>query len=283
MEIRIWRELVQILFNRTDLVDVLKPFFENLRNENINNEKYLPLLKTFSNYHRKVLYQMKILTNERFHSLVLNRTFININNNNNINNNINIEEIVAGDKIRELQQLIQETDISKFNTIIKPFREVEKMKIPLIQYCIMKNARECFKYLLVNGYDNPNQYMKEYFQEDPRVPFYRRNIINKRYEWDSMSTAIFFENKEIIKILEEKGMEKGKDPSHIEAAILSYRNIIVEEILNDIKINENNEEFKKTLNNALVASSKCNNIKGVEVLIKKGAKINSQDIHYLNF
>ena len=225
MEIRIWRELVQILFNRTDLVDVLKPFFENLRNENINNEKYLPLLKTFSNYHRKVLYQMKILTNERFHSLVLNRTFININNNNNINNNINIEEIVAGDKIRELQQLIQETDISKFNTIIKPFREVEKMKIPLIQYCIMKNARECFKYLLVNGYDDPNKSMEDSIFHFFGLP---SSIINNhKCDWDCMATAIYFGNKEIMKILEEKGIEKGKKSSHIEAAILSYKNLIL--------------------------------------------------------
>ena len=27
------------------------------------------------------------------------------------------------------------------------------MKIPLIQYYIMKNAIKCFKYLFVNGYD----------------------------------------------------------------------------------------------------------------------------------
>ena len=45
-----------------------------------------------------------------------------------------------------------------------------------------------------------------------------------------MATAIFFGNKEIMKILEDKGIEKGENQSHIEAAILSYRNFIAKEI-----------------------------------------------------
>ena len=55
----------------------------------------------------------------------------------------------------------------------------------------------------------------------------------KRYEWDCMNTAIYFGNKEIIKILEQKGIKKGKKPAHIEAASLSYRNLIVKEIIED--------------------------------------------------
>ena len=72
-----------------------------------------------------------------------------------------IEEIISGDKIKELEKLLQEKDIKSFNTITKSFLEVKKMEIPLIQYCIMKNAIECFKYLLVNGYDDPNKTMEE--------------------------------------------------------------------------------------------------------------------------
>ena len=43
-----------------------------------------------------------------------------------------IEEIISGDKINELEKLIQEKDVNTFNTIIKSFKEVEEMKIPLI-------------------------------------------------------------------------------------------------------------------------------------------------------
>ena len=87
------------------------------------------------------------------------------------------------------------------------------MEIPLIQYCIIKRAIECFKYLLVNGYDDPNKTMV--VQND------RQHCYNI-YKWDCMTLAIYFGNVEIIKILESRGIEKGRLPDHIEAALLSY-------------------------------------------------------------
>ena len=48
MQEDIWRELAQILYYRNDLADRIQPFFKNLNNENINDEKYTPLLQTFS-------------------------------------------------------------------------------------------------------------------------------------------------------------------------------------------------------------------------------------------
>ena len=62
--------------------------------------------------------------------------------------NSKIEEIILGDKIKELKTLLQEKDIKTLYIITKYFLEVEKMEIPLIQYCIMKKAIECFKYCL---------------------------------------------------------------------------------------------------------------------------------------
>ena len=44
MNVQIRRVLAQILFYRNDLNETIKPFFENLKNENINDEKYIPLL-----------------------------------------------------------------------------------------------------------------------------------------------------------------------------------------------------------------------------------------------
>ena len=38
----------------------------------------------------------------------------------------------------------------------------------------------------------------------------------------------------IIKLLEERGIEKGQNPAHIEAAFLSYQNNIFEEIYDEI-------------------------------------------------
>ena len=68
---KIWRVLAQILFYRNDLIETIKPFFENLKNENINDEKYIPLLRTFSKDQLKVLYENEIITEEKFNSLLL--------------------------------------------------------------------------------------------------------------------------------------------------------------------------------------------------------------------
>ena len=70
MIVKIWRVLSQILYYRNDLIEIIKPFFENLKNENINDEKYIPLLKTFSKDQLEVLYQNKIITEEKLNLLV---------------------------------------------------------------------------------------------------------------------------------------------------------------------------------------------------------------------
>ena len=153
MNVHIWRVLTQILFYRNDLIETIKPFFENLKNENINDEKYIPFLQTFSKYHLEVLYQNGIITEEKFNLLIPKNQRENQSSTKGTNSTINdintkIEEIILGDKIKELDKLLQEKDIKTFNTIRKSFLEVEKMEIPLIQYCVMKEAIECFKYFL---------------------------------------------------------------------------------------------------------------------------------------
>ena len=292
MNEKIWRVFAQILCTREDLINIIKPFFENLKNDNINQEKYYPLLKRFSKDQLEVLYQNRIITEEKFDSLIpcsfkkqkenqssLQSANIDYNN----NENINIEEIISGDKVKELQQFIQEREINRINIIVKSFLEVEKMKIPLIQFCIMKKANKCFKYLLVNGYDDPKKVMEEKYTYPNYAWKYKDWGNNHRYEWDCMATAIYNENKEIIKILEEKGIEKGQNSSHLEAAILSYRNEIAKEIIEGkIEMTDKKEGMSNifNLNFFLISSIKSNNIQGAELLIVKGADINEKDIIY---
>ena len=108
MNVKIWRVLAQILFYRNDLIEIIKPFFENLKNENINDEKYIPLLKTFSNDQLEVLYHNGIITEKNFNLLIPKFKFLNQKENqfstketNSTINYINtkIEEIISGDKI----------------------------------------------------------------------------------------------------------------------------------------------------------------------------------------
>ena len=101
--------------------------------------------------------------------------------------------------------------------------EVDQMEIPIIQYCIMKNAIECFKFLLVNGYDDPNKAIGNSSYWD-------------RYKWDCMATAIYYGNNEIINILENRGIEKGNNQSHIEDIIEKHieenENLLISRELN---------------------------------------------------
>ena len=58
---KIWRVLTQILFYRNDLNEAMKPFFENLKNENINDENIFHFLKHFQNINLKFYIKMELL------------------------------------------------------------------------------------------------------------------------------------------------------------------------------------------------------------------------------
>ena len=59
--------------------------------------------------------------------------------------------------------------------------------------------------------------------------------------------------------------------------------LIVKEIIEDLNENNvNNEQIQNILNLSIIASAKNNNIKGIELLIIKGADINAKAIIYLN-
>ena len=302
---KIWGVLTQILCHRNDLVYIIKPFFANLKNENINDQKYLPLLETFPKYQLEALYQNGIISRNEFDEIQLNyekklKKFIFMHDNIKFHDPINyyndesVEEIISADTINELQELIQEKDIKNFSLLTRPFKEVKTMHIPLIQYCIMKNAIKCFKYLLVNGFDDPHKCMEVHYMFQKQ---HLRKINNQKYKWDCMATAIYYGNKEVIKILEDKQIEK-ENPATIEAAILSYRNTIAKALIDEMTENNNNNDNndndnnnnnenndnkdKNFLNVPLFASVISNNIKGGELLIKKGANINVNDINYQN-
>ena len=57
MQIKIWKELAQILYYRNDLIEIIKPFFENLKNETINDDKFNSSLSTFPLEQLEFLYQ----------------------------------------------------------------------------------------------------------------------------------------------------------------------------------------------------------------------------------
>ena len=179
-----------------------------------------------------------------------------------INDPEGIEEIVSADSIEKLQKLIRGKGIESLHPIESKFLD-EEMRIPLIQYCVMKEAMRCFKFLLINGLDDPKQTMLE------------PSVENQKYEWDCMAVAIYCGQQEMAKILEEQGFEKGSNPGHLEAAILAYRNDIAKDIIRDLK--EDAPNRKEILTVGLNAAAQSNNIKGFEILISKGAYINAEN------
>ena len=187
-----------------------------------------------------------------------------------------LAEIIEKDNVDELQILIVAHNIQTFSMFSSTFKNINDMAISLLHFCIIKKAIKCFKYLLVNGYDDPNHFMEE-LNPDPDN---KEWVKSYQYEWDCMALAIYLGNMEIMKILEDKGIKKGNNSSHIEAAIFSYRNTIAKDIINEIE--DKDEKTKDILNIGIAASIKKNNIKVIELLISKGADINAIDIIYLN-
>ena len=60
-----------------------------------------------------------------------------------------------------LQRFLVENDIKSISPVITSFNEVERMSIPLIQYCAIHKATRCFKYLLINQIEDPRKTMQE--------------------------------------------------------------------------------------------------------------------------
>ena len=279
-----------MLSYRNDLIDTVRPFFQNLTNSannerfNINEEKHIPFLKLLFDSQLKVLYKFEIINEEKYSAVVPKKENLSTNSSNH-EEEIVIErsrEIIKEDQMEKLQILIRENGINTISPIIKSFNEIKKMKIPIIIECIIQKAIKCFKYLLINGFEDPTTVT---MQEQNPYPDDNYWETHHKYEWDCMSIAIYFGEAEIVKILEDRGFEKWKNPRYIEAAVLSYRNSIVKEIIYQMK--EKNENGNDNINDTnfivgLIASGKSNNIKGAEILINNGANLNAQDIIYQN-
>ena len=247
-------------------------------------------LKSLSMFQLEVLHKYEIIDEEIYSNIIVKQTislkFISLEQMQTVstrkssessnNEEKIVKDIIEGDKIEELQKLIREKGIKAISPITKSFSE--KIKIPIIIECIIKKATKCFKFLLINGIEDPTITIQEQNPYPINDCFYKYWEREHQYKWDCMAVAIYYGEVEIATILEERGIEKGNNPGHIEASLLSYRNAIAKEIINKMKEKKENEE--NILKRGLNASVKNNNINGFEMLISKGATINAKDIIY---
>ena len=77
-------------------------------------------------------------------------------------------------------------------------------------------------------------------------------------------------------MLKDRGMKKGKHPSHLESALLSFRNEIAAEILDNIKT-QYPGNLDTNLNQGIFTVARNNNVGGMVLLIKYGCNVDIRD------
>ena len=204
-----------------------------------------------------------------------------------------IEEIIENDDIESLK-LLSNSNNFDFNQKIEKNNELyHYCRIPILLYCIEKNAFKCFKFALING-ANPSIKSEK-----------RRKWRRKEYKevWDAYGFAGAKGNIQIIRILEEKGFkptecliegcsqfhQKGilemikKEQSHLLnptiKEIVFYENFEIIDLL-ILKGYINSDQKKQGPTPLHYAAKK--NLKDIgEVLISKGADSMIQYHHFL--
>ena len=75
------------------------------------------------------------------------------------------------------------------------------MKFSIINECIIEKATKCFKYLLINGIEDPTIIIQEQNPYPENTLGYITWKSDHLYDWDCMGLAIYYGEVEIIKIL----------------------------------------------------------------------------------
>ena len=251
MRVRIEQNLLKVLFFRPNLITSIKVFLPNIIS--IENIPRFFQNKVFFNYLAKN--SIKIENNEEKEETEKDDEV----EEEGTKQEMHFKQIIEKDDLGLLQQ---EFENDKNIILHDSFFEVEKVNIPIIHYCIMKKAMKCFKFLILNGSDSSQTLSHK---------------LNHEYEWDCISIAVCFGEWEMMKILEERGINKLNNPNVWEAAALTHRNKLLKQLISN-KDQINN--FEECLIKGMEGTIKGNNLKGFILLISKGANINAKNIIY---
>ena len=119
----------------------MKKLYNKSKNQiyDLNDEKYVSFLETLPMHYIEVLHNNGIIDiyklNLKYCLMIHNREeFLESSN----NQDQRIEEIIKNDNMEELQRLIADNGKDSINSITKSFNEVKKMKIPIMNYCIIE-------------------------------------------------------------------------------------------------------------------------------------------------
>ena len=170
----------------------------------------------------------------------------NTNNEEKKEKHVRMKQIIEEDNF----ELVQQETEKKKDIILKDiFFEIPDMQIPIVHYCIMKKAMKCFKFLVLNGAD-----LSQFLIDNN----------TSKYEWDCISIAVCFGEWEMMKILEERGINKLNNPNVWEAAALTHRNKLLKLLISN---KDQIPNIQECLKKGIFGAMKGNNLKGLKILI----------------
>jgi len=260
----IQKSLIKTEFYRPELIRVLKNFLEkeDLK-ENIPGFCRTPI---FLEYLRKNDIEVDIKVEDEKEKEKEKDMKNKDDAGNEENNSSKIKKIIEEDNLELFQQ---ETEKDKNIILEETFFEAKNMKIPIIHFCVMKKAMKCYKFLILNGADPSVKLCEQSGTSNGRTGrrFGRAQEPKHIYEWDCISVAIAFGEWEMMKILEERGIDKLNNPSVWEAAGLTHRNRLLKQFI-EMKEEMDRTTFADCLKKGIEGSVKGNNLKGLKLLMK---------------
>ena len=261
----------------------------------IHNDQILlfHLLKNNASFPLNKMLKTRVLEKSLYEELQKQNKLDILKNRIEIREKEKIEEIIDKDDIESFRLISNDINFD-FNGRIKKENKLFKYtEIPIILYCIEKNAIKCFKYALING-ANPSlksQYIKDSFYIGKEI-------------WDGYGFAGAIGNIQLIKMIDDQGIPINGNliigatkfhQNHIIhwaekehkdllkdglKACIQFQNYEIFEIIAQNVDNISTISYGNHNMTPLLYAAKYTSKELVDILIRKGADINAKDIIY---
>ena len=169
-----------------------------------------------------------------------------------------IEEVIEKDDLEQLRFLTNSDNFDYNSTIIKENKLFNYSKVPLLSYCIEKQAQKCFKYIFINGADP--------LQKSFLYSTSKKSKNSEEPIWDSFGFAGAIGDISIIKILNEKISNISDDL--LQGCIKFHRNDLLSWLL---------KEHNDLLSNGLYYSIDYENYEAFDFFFQNKIGFNSKE------
>lgn len=180
-----------------------------------------------------------------------------------------LKESIDKDDRSTLSLLIDQNDLHDVTIHCNlDFDYSNVVELPLIHYCAIRGSTKCLKFLLITSYDDPKKTVCLRIVS-PLKKSVKWDLDDTGFDWDAMALAVAFGHTEVVKVLEDEGMDLNSNLGVWQAAGFSYRNNFIDWLL------RSNEKSEKQIEAALFGTVLGNNLAMLEKLLNKVSDINS--------